>query len=71
MLTIPSTSASCERKFSLKRVNNYMRCPESKEQLSNKDLLKKMKTEQSADTFYNKVINEFAKKKRRIDLIYK
>ena len=79
ILTIPATSASCERLFSsLKRVNNYMRCSQSEERLSNlvfismnKDLLEKMKVEHGADTFYNKVIHEFAKKKRRIELIYK
>ena len=31
----------------------------------------KMKVERDADTFYNKEINEFAKKKRSIELIYK
>ena len=36
----------------------------------NKGFLKKMKVDPSADTFYNKVIDEFAKKKR-IELIYK
>ena len=36
-----------------------------------KDLLKKMKVERSTDTFYNKVIDGFAKKKWRIELIYK
>ena len=30
-----------------------------------------MKVEHGADTFYNKVINKFTKKKRRIGLIYK
>ena len=36
----------------------------------NKDSLKKMNIERDADTFYNKVINDFAKKKQRIELIY-
>ena len=36
----------------------------------NKKFLK-MKVEHGADTFYNKVINEFAKKKQRIEFIYK
>ena len=30
----------------------------------NKDVLKKMKVERGADTFYKKVIDEFVKKKR-------
>ena len=30
-----------------------------------------MKVESGADTFYNKAIDEFDKKKRRIELIYK
>ena len=37
----------------------------------NKDLFKKMKVECGADTFYNKVINEFAKNKWMIRSIYK
>ena len=55
-----------------------MRCSQSEERLSNlvfipmnKDLLEKMKVERGADTFYNKVIDEIAKKKQRIELIYK
>ena len=35
------------------------------------ELLKKMKEERVADTFYNEVINDFAKEIRRIELIYK
>lgn len=79
ILTVPATSASCERSFSsLKRVNNYMRCSQSEKRSSNlvfismnKDLLKKMKIERGADIFYSKVIDEFAKKKQRIELVYK
>ena len=36
----------------------------------NKDLFKKIKGECRDDTFYKQVINEFAKKKQRIELIY-
>ena len=36
----------------------------------NKDLLE-MKVERGADIFYNKEIDKFAQKKRRIELIYK
>ena len=37
----------------------------------NKDLLKKIKAEHCVDTFYNKMIDEFAKQKQRIELTYK
>ena len=63
--TISATSASCEISFS--SLNDYMRCCQSEEQLSNmflismnKDFLKKMKLEHVAETFYN-MINEFDK----------
>ena len=39
--------------------------------LSNKDPLKKMKVKCGVDNIYNKVIDEFTQKKRRIELIYK
>ena len=42
-----------------------MRCSQTVEHLSNKDLLIEMNIEHGDDTF---VINEFAKKKWRIDL---
>ena len=79
ILTIPASSASGERSSSsLKCINNYMRCSQTEEQLSDlvlisiyKDLLSKMKEELSSDRFYNKVINEFVKKKQRMELIYK
>ena len=78
ILTIPAISASCERSFSsLRRENNYKMSSQSEDWLGNlivitmnKDLLKKMKLECGDDTFYNKVIGEFVKKKR-IELIYK
>ena len=78
ILTIPATSAACERLFSsLKCVNNYVRCFQSEEWLSNlvfictnKNFLKEMKVEHGADTFYNEVTDEFSKKKQ-IELIYK
>ena len=71
ILTIPGTSASCERSFSpLKHVNNYIRCSQSEEHLSNlafvsmnKNLLKKKKVVHGAATFYYKVVNEVVKKK--------
>ena len=64
------TSTFCERSSSsLKCVNNYMRCFPREGQLSywlfismNKDFLK-MKVKRGTDALYNKMINEFAKKK--------
>ena len=54
-----------------------MRCSQSEERLSNfvfisinKDFLKKMKVEDGADIFHSKVIDEFDKKKRRIEMIF-
>ena len=44
-----------------------MRCSLSEERLSNEELLKTMMAERSADTFCNKVIDEFVKKKQRIE----
>ena len=71
LLTIPATSASYDRSSSsLKRVND-MRCSQSEEQSNDKELLKKMKVGCGADIFYNKMNDEFAKKKRRIELINK
>ena len=69
ILTIPATSASGEKSSSrLKRVNNYMMFSQSEELLSNlilicmnKDILMKWKLERGADSFYNKVFDEFYK----------
>ena len=68
ILTIPATSASSEKSFSLlKHVNNYMKHSQSEQRLSNlvfifinKGLLEKMKTKRGANTFYNKLIDEFS-----------
>ena len=76
ILTIPSTTASVERSFSaLKRIKTYQRNTTGENQISGlslmsieADLLKHlMQTEE----FYEKVINLFAEKNRRIKLIYK
>ena len=55
-----------------------MKSSHSEEQLSNlvfismnRNLLKKMKVGYGADTFYKKMINGFAKKKQKSELIYK
>ena len=69
---ILTTSISCERVSSSRKcVNDYMRYSQREEQLSNKDLLKKMKEGRGANTFYNNIINEFAKKKQRTEMINK
>ena len=55
-----------------------MKCSQNEERLSNlvfifmnEDLLKKMKGERGNDIFYNKIINEIPKNKRRIELTNK
>ena len=70
ILIIPAKSSS------LKCVNYYMRCSQSEEGLSNlvfifmnKNLLKKMKVKFTVDTFHSRMIDEFEKKKQRIELI--
>ena len=76
ILTIPSTTASVERSFSaLKRIKIYQRNTTGENRISElslmsieADLLKHlMQTEE----FYEKVINLFAEKNRKIELIYK
>ena len=76
ILTISSTTASVERSFSaLKRIKTYQRNTTGENRISGlclmsikADLLKHlMQTEE----FYEKVINLFAEKNRRIELIYK
>ena len=77
IFNIPGPFASCERSScSLKCLNNYMRCSQREEMINNlvfisinRYLFKKIKVEHCTDTFYRKVIDEFAKKKRTIELI--
>jgi hypothetical protein len=77
ILCMPSTSASAERVFSaMRRVKTYLRSTMSENRFSNlmllaveKDLLVKMQSNQSS--FYPSVIEHFAKKGRRIELLYK
>jgi hypothetical protein len=76
ILTIPSTTGSVERSFSvLKRIKSYQRSTQGQERLSSlslisieKELLHK---EKNHPEFYDKVINEFLKHERRMDFIYK
>ena len=76
ILTIPSTSASVERSFStLKRVKRFCRNSCGQARLSSlymmsveKELLSSLSSTQK---FYDNVIQEFCKKERRIDLMFK
>lgn len=75
VLTIPATSFSMEHNFSvLKRVKNFMKNSTSECGLSElsllsieKDLLKQLSDDPS---FYDDVIEEFAKKNKKIELHY-
>ncbi|CAG9838110.1 unnamed protein product [Diabrotica balteata] len=76
LMTIPATSASVERSFSVpKRIKNFVRNSTSEERLANLAILsieKKLIKEMSKNpSFYESVINEFAKDIRRIELHYK
>lgn len=76
IVSIPASSASAERSFSgLKRIHTYLRSTQGQERLSNlaiisleKDLLQDLKR---SGNFYDDVVNEFLKKDRRIELVYK
>jgi hypothetical protein len=76
ILTIPATSASAERSFStMKRIKTYSRNSQNEERLSSlaiisieKQLLISLK---EYSTFYDRVIDDFSKKERRIELQYK
>ncbi|XP_063913276.1 uncharacterized protein LOC135129937 [Zophobas morio] len=75
-LTIPATSVSTERSFSaLKRIKTFMRNSTRQERFSHlallsieKELIQEMALQQH---FYDEVIDEFAKKTRRIPLSFK
>ena len=76
IITIPYTTASVERTFStLKRVKTYPRNTISEDRLSALSMLsieqQQLKILKSNSDFYNNVIDIFAKKNRRINLIYK
>ena len=76
ILTVPSSSASAERSFSaLKRIHTAKRSAQTQGRMVNlnllsieKELLMKLKR---CPFFYDKVINEFVKKSRNIELIYR
>lgn len=76
IITIPVTSATTERSFSaLKRIKTFTRSTTKEERLSGlallsieKSLLHKM---QNNSNFHDHVIDEFIKKTRRMDFIYR
>jgi hypothetical protein len=76
ILTLPISVSSAERSFSaLKRIHTYLRNSQSEDRLSDlalisveKNILLKLKSESN---FYDMVIDEFLKKDRRIELVYK
>lgn len=77
ILTFPSTIASSERSFSaLKRIKDYLRSTQSQNRLSSlamlsieKDLLIQLK--KVPEEFYTKVTENFTKKGRRLEFMYK
>lgn len=77
ILSLPPTSASVERSFSaLKRIKSYSRNTMTQSRLNNLSILgieRGLVKELAKDnTFYDKIIDDFAMTKpRRIDLIYK
>jgi hypothetical protein len=74
--TIPATTSSAERSFSaLRRIQNYLRSTQGQERLSSlallsieKSVLLEMKEKTS---FYDRVIEKFVEKNRRIEFVYK
>jgi hypothetical protein len=76
ILTIPATSAGAERSFSaLKRIKTHLRNSQSQNRLSALSLLsiekKMLTTVQKQNSFYDDVLEDFTKKPRRIDLLFK
>jgi len=76
ILTILATSAGAERSFSaLKRIKTHLRNSQSQNRLSALSLLsiekKMLTTVQKQNSFYGDVLEDFTKKPRRIDLLFK
>lgn len=74
--TIPASSASVERSFSaLKRIKTYARNAQKEERMSKLALLsiekKLLENIRRNQNFYDQVIDDFAAKERRIELVYK
>eukprot|EP00102_Acyrthosiphon_pisum_P024690 XP_016661900.1 PREDICTED: zinc finger MYM-type protein 1-like isoform X2 [Acyrthosiphon pisum] len=71
-----ATSAGTEHSFScLKRIKTHLRNSQSQNRLSDLSLLaiekRLLTTVQNQNLFYDNVIDDFTKKTRRIDLLYK
>lgn len=79
VLTIPSTTASVERSFSaLKHIKTYSRNRMEQNRLSSlalisieKERLMKLRNTPNKEDFYNKVIDIFVQRDRRMDFVYK
>ncbi len=77
MLTIPATTASVERSFSvLKHIKTYSHNRTEQGRLSSLALIsiekeRLIKLKAKTEEFYNAVINIFVKKDRRMDFIFK
>lgn len=76
IITIPASSSSAERSFSaMKRIKSYLRNTQGQERLSSLALLSIEKsllaTLRQRPSFYDDVIDIFARKNRRIELVYK
>ncbi|XP_065224105.1 zinc finger MYM-type protein 1-like [Planococcus citri] len=76
IITIPVTSASTERSFSaLKRIKTALRSTQGEERLSGLTVLsiekKLLRQLREKPDFYDRVIQEFLKKTRRMDFIYR
>jgi hypothetical protein len=75
-VTIPASSALVERSFSaLKRIKTYARNSQGEDRMSRLSLLsiekKLLENILNNEDFYDHVINDFAAKHRRIDLVFK
>lgn len=67
-VTLPVSSATCERSFSaIRRVNNYLRSTMGQERLSSLGILN-IESELAADLDTNDIINEFAQSCKKIQL---
>lgn len=74
--TIPATTAAVERTFSaLKRIKNYLRSTQSQERLSDLALMnieaKLLRDLRGSTLFYDSMVEKFATKSRRLELVYK
>lgn len=76
IVAIPYSTSSVERSFSsLKRIKTYARNAIGEDRLSNLAILsieqERANILKSSEIFFNNIIDVFATKNRRIDLMYK